>query len=107
MTCIDETAGDTVTLDLDPYDSPDAIIVDNNAGADITGQVTAGTISFDFDYTNNNQGGRTANTDADVVVMAQGIPGARWVDAYFTITQATGLNFPINAGDELVYSNPT
>ena len=104
---IDETAGDSVSLDKNPYDSPDAIIVDNNAGSDITGQITAGTIAFDFDYTNNNQGGRTANTDAPIAVVAMGKAGARWVDALFTITEATGLSFPVNAADELVYSNPT
>jgi hypothetical protein len=102
---IDETAGDTVSLDTNPFDSPDAIIVDDNSAVDITGQITAGTIAFDFDYTNNAQGGRTANTDADIVVVAQGIPGARWVEASFTIGQATGQSFPINAADELVYLN--
>lgn len=106
ITCINEVSGDTVSLDHDPYDSPDAIVTNNNSAAAITGQITAGSIAFDFDYTNNNQGGRTPNTPADVVVMAQGIPGARWVDAYFQITAATGLNFPVNAANELVYSNP-
>ena len=104
---IDETAGDSVSLDKNPYDSPDAIIVDNNAGSDITGTITAASISFDFDYTNNNQGGRTANTDAPVAIVAMGKGGARWVDALFTITETTGLTFPVNAADELVYSNPT
>lgn len=103
---IDETAGDTVSLDQAPFDSPDAIIVDNNSAADITGQITAGSIGFDFDYTNNAQGGRTPNTDADIVIVAQGIPGARWVEASFTIGQSVGQNMPVNAADELVYSNP-
>lgn len=103
---IDESAGPSVSLDTNPFDSPDAIVVDDNAGADITGQITAANIAFDFDYTNNAQGGRTPNTDADVVVIAQGIPGARWIAASFTITQSTGQSFPVNAADELVYSNP-
>lgn len=106
ITVVDETAGDTVSLDHDPYDSPDAIVVNDNAVSPITGQITSGTISFTFDYTNNAQGGRTPNSPANVVVMAQGIPGARWIDAYFTITAAVGLNFPVNAANELVYSNP-
>jgi len=103
---IDATAGDSVSLDLDPFDSPDAIVVDDDGGTDITGTITAGTIAFDFDYTNNNQGGRTADTDAPVAVLAMGEAGARWVVGLFTITKTTGLNFPINAADELVYSNP-
>lgn len=105
-TLINETAGDTVNLDADPYDSPDAVIVDDNSGADITGTITAGTIAFDFDYDNNVQGGRTAATDAPVAVIAQGKAGAKWIDGLFTITRAVGLSFPINAGEDLVYVNP-
>jgi hypothetical protein len=106
ITVVDATAGDTVTLDHDPFDSPDAIVVQDNSTTDITGQITAGTIAFDFDYTNNAQGGRTPNSPADVAVIATGIGGARWGVGYFQITAATGLNFPVNVADELVYSNP-
>lgn len=102
---VDATAGDTVSLDQDPFDSPDAIVVNDNSSSPITGQITAGTIAFDFDYTNNNQGGRTANTDADVTVIAQGIPGARWTQGSFTIGESVGQTFPVNAANELVYSN--
>lgn len=102
----DETAGPSVNLDNDPYDSPDAIVVDDNSGTPITGQITGANISFDFDYDNNTQGGRTAGTDAPVAVFAQGTGGAQWIDATFTISRSTGLNFPLNAADERVYSNP-
>ena len=105
-TLVDESAGDTVNLDADPYDSPDAIVVDDNSGSDITGQITAVSIGFDFDYDNNTQGGRTAATDAPVAVIAQGISGAQWVDGLFTITRNTGLTFPLNAATERVYDNP-
>lgn len=105
-TLINETAGDSVNLDNDPYDSPDAIIVDDNSATDITGQITASSIAFDFDYDNNVQGGRTAATDAPVAVISQGKGGAQWVDGLFTITRAVGLSFPLNAPDERVYANP-
>lgn len=105
-TLIDETAGATVNLDADPYDSPDAVVVNDNSGSPITGQITATEISFDFDYDNNNQGGRTIGTDAPVAIFAQGIEGAQWVDGTFLITESTGLNFPLNAADERVYYNP-
>ena len=88
------------------YDTANAILVDDNGGTDITGNVTQQDITFDFDYTNNNQGGRTPDTDADVVVVAMGLDGAEWIFAEFTITKATGLNFPVNASDERNYSNP-
>ena len=103
---VDATAGDTVTLDQAPFDSPDAIVVNDTSPTGITGQITSGSIAFDFDYTNNTQGGRTGNSDADVTVIALGQGGARWVAASFTIGQATGQTFPVNAADELVYSNP-
>ena len=105
-TLIDETAGDTVNLDADPFDTPDAIITQDNSTADITGQITALSIPFDFDYDGNVQGGRTAGVDAPVAIIAQGKGGAQWIYGLFTITEATGLNFPVNAADERVYLNP-
>jgi len=105
-TLIDESAGDSVNLDNDPYDSPDAIVVNDNGGSPITGQVTAASIAFDFDYDGNEQGGRTAGQPAPVAIMAQGKPKAQWIDGLFTITAATGLSFPLNAADEKVYTNP-
>ncbi len=101
-----EASGPTVNLDANPYDSPDAIVVNDNAGNPITGQITASSIAFDFDYDNNSQGGRTPGTSAPVAVIAQGKEGAQWVDGLFTITNATGLSFPLNAATERVYSNP-
>lgn len=88
------------------FDSSSAIIVDNNAGTDITGQITAGTISWDFDYTNNVQGGRTPDTNADVTVVAQGLSGATWVLVTHTITKTTGQTITVTADDERNYSNP-
>ncbi len=101
-----ETAGSTINLDDDPFDSPDAVVVNDNSGTPITGQVTASSVNFDFDYDGNVQGGRSAGTDAPVVVVAQGKAGARWQFGEFTITRSTGLSFPVNTADELVYSNP-
>jgi len=103
---VNETAGPTVNLDTDPYDSPDAVIVNDNAASPITGQITADTIAFTFDYDGNVQGGRTAGTPAPVAVVAQGKGGAQWIDGLFTITATTGLSFPLNAADERVYANP-
>lgn len=102
----DETSGPSVNLDAAPYDSPDAVVVNDNGGSPITGQITAKSIAFDFDYDNNNQGGRTAGTDAPVAVIAQGKDGSQWVDGLFSITSNTGLSFPLNANDDLVYNNP-
>lgn len=88
------------------FDSSSAIIVKNNSSVDITGQITAASIAFDFDYDNNVQGGRTAGTDAGVTIVAQGLNAATWVLVTFTITRATGQSITVNADDERNYSNP-
>lgn len=88
------------------FDSATAIVVNNNAGTPIQGQITAGTIAFDFDYDSNIQGGRTAGTEANIVVVAQGLAGATWIEAAGTITRTTGIEIRVNAADERNYSNP-
>ena len=87
-------------------DSAAAIIVDDNGGTDITGDVTgAASIAFDFDYDGNVQGGRTAGTDAVVVLRVMGLNTTQYVEAEFTITRATGLNFPMTGVLERNYLN--
>jgi len=102
-TLVTETA--SITVLENPFESPGAIIVDDNSATDISGQVTAATIAWDFDYTNNNQGGRTPNTDAPITVVAQALDGAEWVEATHTITAAVGQNIAVNPNDELNYVN--
>ena len=85
------------------FDTADAILVQDDTGTPIQGSVTQTTIGFTFDYDNNVQGGRTAGTDAAVVVVAMGLSQAQWVLGQFTITRAVGLNFPINAPTERNY----
>lgn len=88
------------------FDSSTAIIVDNNSGVDITGQITGASIGWNFDYDNNVQGGRTAGQDAAVTIVAQGLNGATWVSATYTITRSVNQTITINALDERNYSNP-
>ena len=88
------------------FDTSNAIIVDNNAGTDITGTITTSPLTWDFDYTNNVQGGRTADTNADVTVVAQGLNGATWILVTSTITKTTGQTITVSADDERNYSNP-
>jgi len=102
----DEATGDACTVLENPFESPKATIVDNNAAADIDAEITAASIGFDFDYTNNNQEGRTANTNAAIFVVAIAFDGAQYVIASHTITKTTGQSIPVNAVDELNYENP-
>jgi hypothetical protein len=105
-TVTNETAGNTITVDENPFDSAGAIIVKDNSTVDITGTITAASRAFDFDYTNNVQGGRTGNTEAPVTVVAQGLPLSEWVSVESTITQGTGINISVTANDERNYANP-
>jgi len=95
-----------VTLDKHPIDTPDALVVDDNDGIPITGVISASSVGFTFDYDNNVQGGRTAGTDAAVVLRAIGLSSAQFVETSGTITRATGLSFSMVAPLERNYANP-
>lgn len=100
-------SGVAITVDQNPYNSPQAIIVDDNSGADIVGAIGAASIAFDFDYDNNAQGGRTPATDAAVVLKAIGLETGQYVEVLgLTITRTTGLSFTATAPLERNYSNP-
>ena len=87
-------------------DTASAIIVQNDAGTDITGLVSGqGSISFDFDYDGNTQGGRSAQTNAVVVMRIMGLNTTQYVEAEFTITKSTGQNFPMTGVLERNYLN--
>lgn len=97
----------TVNVDENPIDSPDAILVDDNSASDIVGATASASIAFDFDYDNNVQGGRTAATDANCVLKAVGLIDAQYASVTgLTITRDTGLSFSITAALERNFSNP-
>jgi len=96
----------TVNVDENPVNSPAAIIVNNNSGAPITGNVPGASTSFDFDYSNNVQGGRTGGTAAPITIRAIGTDTAQFVETTGTIVQATGQTFSLVAALERNYSNP-
>jgi hypothetical protein len=105
-TPVNETAF-SATVDQDPFGSVDAVLVDDNGGVDITGDINGqASVAFDFDYDGNVQSGRTAGTDAEVVLVAIGTDDAQYVVATGTITRATGLSFTLTAQIERNYSNP-
>jgi len=85
------------------FDTANAIIVNDNDGNPITGAISTSIIPFTFDYTYNNQGGRVPPSTAVVYIVAMGLTLAEWVVAEFSITNATGLTFPVNASTERNY----
>jgi hypothetical protein len=103
------TAETTQTIDVDenPFNSPDAILVNDNAGSPIVGAASTSPVSFDFDYDNNIQGGRDFGEDADIVLKAIGLETGQYVEVQgLTITRATGLSFSATAALERNYDNP-
>jgi hypothetical protein len=103
-TLVNETAGATVLLDKNPINSPDAIVVQDGSDADITGTIGGASVSFTFDYDGNTQGGRTASTDAAVVVRAIGLSTAQFVETSATITRATGQSISLVSSLERNYA---
>ena len=103
---IDESAGATVSVDKNPIDSDDAIVVNDNGGSPITGTIGGTTIPFDFDYDNNVQGGRTSPSTAVVIVRVLGTDVAVNAEGGADITRATGLSVTVTAPLERNYLNP-
>lgn len=81
---------DTVTGD---YGTATAIVVNDKDGLPIQGTITGSSIAFTFDYDANVQGGRTAGTDADIVIVAGNKGSAKPVVVQGTITRSKGLSF--------------
>jgi hypothetical protein len=84
-----------------------AVLVQNDAAADITGTVSAASsVSWTFDYDNNTQGTRTAGTDADVTAVALGLQTGQYVKATGTIAKSKSNSLSLVAALERNYSNP-
>jgi hypothetical protein len=88
------------------FDSNAAIIVDDELGADMDFTTIVGNIQSSYDYTNNSQGGRTPDTDADIVVVALGDDGATHVLVEETIAKVNALSITIPNLADPNYSNP-
>jgi hypothetical protein len=96
-------------VDENPIDTPDAIVVNSNgtfSPLPITGIVPGASVSYDFDYDNNTQGGRTAGTDAAVIVRAIGTDLAQFVETSGSIARTTTNNFTLVAPLERNFNNP-
>ena len=107
-TVSDEAGPGSGTLDKNPINSADAIIVDSASAFSplpITGAIVTSSVAFDFDYDANLQGGREIG-DADVILRAIGLETAQFVEANGTITRAVGQAFTLTAGLERNYANP-
>jgi len=103
---VDEAASATVNLDMNPYGSTSALVVDDNAGADISGVIGgASSASKSFNYDGNVQGGRTAGVDAPITAVAIGLSTGQFVKATGTIERSTANSISLVAALERNYQN--
>jgi len=89
------------------FDSPNAIIIEDNSGVPLSGQTSAqSSITFDFDYDGNVQGGRTAGVDVNYTAVALGLTTGQYVITTGAITRATTNVINFVAALERNYDNP-
>jgi len=89
------------------YGTDDAILVEDNNGYSISGTINAqASVSFSFDYSGNNQGGRTPDTDASVTIVAIGLDTAQFVSTAESIKESKTNTFPLVSALERNYDNP-
>jgi len=100
-TTIVTAAGTAVTIDQYGIDTPDAIVVQDDVPANVSGLASAD-YAFSFDFDGNVQGGRTVSTTTFVVARAQGISGAQYVQSSVqSIVTGTPLTIVLTASNEL------
>jgi hypothetical protein len=85
------------------YGESGAVTVNDKDGNPITGSIGSSSISFSFDYSNNNQGGRTPGTDAAVTVVAGNPNNAKPVVATATITASKSVVVTLTAETDRAY----
>jgi hypothetical protein len=104
---ITTTTSATANVDQHPVDSPDAVIVDDDLAADVTGSVSGTDFSFSFDFSNNSQGGRTPNTEAQVLCKAIGQQTAQYTQSTVqTIQSGVALTIAVSSVQERNFANP-
>jgi hypothetical protein len=86
------------------YGEAGAVTVNNAAGTPITGTISVGSISFDFDYDGNVQAGFTAGTDRVVTLIGIKPGTGKFVAATGTLTRSKGISLSLVAESDRVYS---
>ena len=91
----------------DDFGEAGAVLVDDNAGLDMTGLVGgAASVALSFDYDGNAQAGRTPATDAAITVVAIGLDTAQYVRATGVIGRSTANQVSLVAPLERNFENP-
>jgi hypothetical protein len=91
----------------DDFGEAGALIVDDNAGADMAGDVGGvSSIEKSFNYDGNAQGGRTPGTDAAFTAIGIGLATGQYVKQTGIIGRSTSNSVSLTAPYERNYSNP-
>jgi hypothetical protein len=85
------------------YGESGAITVKNAANADITGEISSGSIGFDFDYDNSTAGG-PAGTDKAVTLIGIKPGTGKFAVATGTLSRSKGISLSLVAETDRVYS---
>jgi hypothetical protein len=89
------------------YGTTNAVLVDDDTGADMSGNVSAASsVGLTFAYDTNTQGGRTAGTDAAITVVAIGLATGQYVKATGTIARSAANSVSLVSSLERNYENP-
>lgn len=85
------------------YGESGAITVNDASGTPIAGTISSSSIAFTFDYDGNVQGGRTAATDAAVVLIGIRPGGGKFVAATGTLTRSKSIALSLVAEQDRAY----
>lgn len=86
------------------YGESGAITVNNAAGTPITGVIGSGSISFDYDYDGNVQGGFTGGTDRAVTLVGVRPGSGKYVVATGNLTRSKAISLSLVAEADRVYA---
>lgn len=100
-TTIVTTSAAIGNIDQHAIDTPNAIIVNSDVPAPVSGLASAD-FSFSFDFDGNVQGGRVVSTETFVVARALGISSAQYIQSSVqSIQTGTPLTIVLTASNEL------
>ena len=88
------------------YGTSSGVIVQDKDNIFLSGTYLGSPISWSFAYDSNTQGGRTAGTAADVVIVGIGLTGGQFATVDATVTRSAGINILLSPAQERNYNNP-
>lgn len=86
------------------YGESGAITVNNASGIPITGTISSGSLSFDYDYDGNVQGGFTGGTDRPVTLVGVRPGSGKFVVATGSLTRSKAISLSLVAEADRVYA---